>query len=110
MLIIVDLPSAPIGITLVASTTNSIRITWKPPQQPGISRITDYFMELNHPNGTVTTTNYTVLSATPVLDHTFSNLFGNQKYTIYISAYNAVGKGARSVAASFTTVYYTSGK
>ena len=101
--LLLDLPSAPRDIKLVKSTPNSIRISWTTPQQPGVSRITDYYMELFHPNGTVTTTNYTVLSFTPILDYTFTNLFANLEYRIRVSAYNAIGRGEQSQEAKFNT-------
>jgi len=102
------LPSAPRDIKRVKSTPDSIRISWTAPLEPGISRISDYYMELFHPNGTITTTNYTVLSANPILDYTFTRLFANQEYRIRISAYNAIGRGAQSPEAKFKTVYFDS--
>ena len=108
--LLLDFPSAPRDIKLVKSTPNSIRISWTAPQQPGISRITDYYLELFHPNNTVTTTNYTVLSVNPILDYTFTKLFANLEYRIYVSAYNAIGRGDRSQEAKFKTVFYDSSK
>ena len=101
--LLLDLPSAPRDIKLVKSTPDSIRISWTAPQQPGVSRITDYYMELLHPNGTVTTTNYTVLSVNPILDYTFTKLFANLEYRIRVSAYNAIGRGEQSALAKFNT-------
>jgi len=102
------LPSAPRDIKLVKSTPDSIRISWTPPLQHGISRITDYYMELFHPNCTTTMTNYTVLSANPILDYTFNRLFANLEYRIRVSAYNAIGRGEQSNEAKFKTVYFDS--
>jgi len=98
------LPSAPRNIMLMESTPESIRIAWTAPQQPGVSPITDYFMELRHPNGTTTMTNYTVLNNN--LEYTFSKLFANVKYGIRISAYNAIGMGEQSTLEEYTTVYF----
>ena len=108
--LLLDRPSAPRYIKLVKSTPDSIRISWTPPEQPGISRITDYYMELFHPNNTVTTANYTVLSANPILDYTFTHLFANLEYRIFVSAYNAIGKSDPSSEAKFKTIYFDSSK
>ena len=108
--LLLDLPSAPLNVKLVKSTPDSIRISWTAPQKPGVSRITDYYMELFHPNNTVTTTNYTVLSVNPILDHTFTKLFANLEYGIRVSAYNAIGRGEQSALAKFKTVFYDSSK
>ena len=104
---LLDLPSAPRNIILMESTPESIRIAWTAPQQPGVSPITDYFMELRHPNGTTTMTNYTVLNNN--LEYTFSKLFANVKYGIRISAYNAIGMGEQSTLEEYTTVYFKRG-
>ena len=105
---LVDLPSAPRDVKLVSSTPDSIRITWTAPLEPGRSVITDYFMELYHPNNTMTTRNYTLLSpANPLLDYTFTYLFASQTYGIQLAAYNSVGMGTRSARANYKTVYYS---
>ena len=105
---LVDLPSAPRDVKLVSSTPQSIRITWTAPLEPGRSVITDYLMELYHPNNTITTRNYTLLSPrNPQLGYTFTYLYASQTYGIQIAAYNAVGMGARSARKNYKTAYYS---
>ena len=69
-----------------------------------------YLMELRHPNGTTTLRNYTIAPLDPILEYTFSNLLSNVRYSIGISAYNAYGKGQRSVLMEYETVYNGSSK
>lgn len=100
-----DLPSEPRNVRLVQSTLSYIRITWDPPVEPGISVISDYFMEWTHPNQTITSINYTVLNqGNPVLDYTFKNLYPEQNYKVVMSAYNAVGQGKRTGEVTFQSV------
>ena len=105
-----DLPSAPLRITLIESTNTSIKIGWTAPLHPGVTRITDYYMVLHHPNSTTTMTNYTVSSWTPILQYTFTNLSPNLKYGIRISAYNAIGRGQQSALAEFQAINRKGGK
>ena len=104
------MPTTPRNITLVQSTPESIWIKWTAPPQTRSSLITKYLMELRHPNGTNTMKNYTIVPLDPILEYTFSNLLPNVGYGIRISAYNAYGKGQRSVLVEYQTVYIGSSK
>ena len=104
------MPSAPLNIQLVQSMPESIRINWTAPRQSGSSRISKYLMELFHPNGTNTMSNYTIMPSDPILEYKFTNLLPKTMYGIQISAYNSYGKGPRSVLVEYKTAHYRSGK
>lgn len=80
-------PSAPLGLTAVASD-GTIDLTWSPPASDGGASITSYSLELTATGET--TQNGTVLAGQP-LQFTFSSLTNLTTYTVSVVANNGNG-------------------
>ncbi len=94
MILFSDLPTAPLELRRLRSTSTSITVAWKAPAENGNRPINTYYLEIQN-TGTFSRngTNITTVGAFPKLEYTFNYLQPNVLYRVYVSAYNLVGKG-----------------
>lgn len=101
------LPTAPLKLTRIQSTTNSLTVAWDAPTEDGNSKVRIYHLVIEK-TGTFGSRNATNFTATGnfKLQYTFQNLQPNNEYKVSVSAYNVLGKGP-AVAATFKAEQYT---
>ena len=107
--IFLDVPSAPVNLTRTKTTKSSITIRWGAPKNTDNHEIFNFFLEIESPERTCTVVNYTALDnirSHKEYEHTFNYLKHNTKYSVHVSAYNKLGRGARATK-TYKTGEYT---
>ena len=91
-------PNAPTGLSVSATTSSSLTISFTAPSSDGGAAITNYEYSIN--GGSSWTALSPADNATPV---TVSGLTQSTAYTVYLRAVNSVGSGTSSSGVSGTT-------
>ena len=104
-IIFLDAPSAPTNLTRIKSTANLITITWSAPKETGHHPIKYYLVETGSSTSFDRGKNYTVINGRTKYEHTFRYLKPNTKYSVYVSAYNNLGRGAEATQTYETVTY-----
>ena len=105
-----SVPSVPRDLIRTKSTRSSITVKWQNPSSTGRLPIVTFFLELESAKDFRNGVNYSNvgdLSDFKEYEHTFRFLKANIAYTVRVSAYNSVGKGA-AAKKEYKTVYYLS--
>lgn len=109
-ILVLDTPSAPTNIILTNSTWTSITVAWSEPKDTGNRPIISYFVEMKKPASVRTRKNYTVTDSFKTYQHTFNDLQANTTYTLYVTAYNTLGRGPEAMQAYETFPYIRPGR
>ena len=106
-IVLLDVPSAPTNLIRIKSTNSSITIRWGVPTEAGYRPIITYFLETESSNSSRNGTNQTVIGGgSAKYEHTFGDLQAKTNYTVRVSAYNLVGRGAEAMEI-YETIPYT---
>ena len=109
---VLDVPAAPGNLIRQYSNKSSITITWDAPKITGHHRIIDYYIEIESSADFRTAVNYTkrgVIGTSEKFEHRFYHLQANTKYTVHVSAFNLLGRGAAATVKCQTVLYIRKG-
>ncbi|GMT09127.1 hypothetical protein PFISCL1PPCAC_424, partial [Pristionchus fissidentatus] len=98
---IIDVPNPPTGITVVETTSNSVRISWDAPDDPNGSPIAGYVIERK----SAETNRWRTVGKSRARATTFEcdDLFSKEVYSFRVCALNDVGQGPPSEAVDVIT-------
>ncbi|GMS79686.1 hypothetical protein PENTCL1PPCAC_1861, partial [Pristionchus entomophagus] len=98
---IIDVPNPPTGITIIETTSNSVKISWEAPDDPNGSPVTGYVIERK----STETNRWRTVGKARARATTFESddLFSKEVYSFRVCALNDVGQGAPSEAVDVIT-------